>query len=283
MSARILDGRAVAAAIRASVAARRARVHGGGGPSAGARHRAGRRGPGVGDLRPEQGPGRQRVRAVGRSAAAAGRPRRSTSCSALVARLNASASARRHPGAVAAARGDGHATPRSRCSTRSIRPRTSTASHPVNVGRLVQGRARPDAVHAVRRDRDAGAQRDRDRRRARGRDRPQRDRRQADGDAAAAARRDGDDLPLEDAGSRRRSRATADILVAAIGRPGFVTPAFVKPGATVIDVGINPVTDAAVVEQLFRAGLAAAAPTSSGADRSSSATCIRASRTSPAR
>ena len=32
---------------------------------------------------------------------------------------------------------------------------------------------------------------------------------------------------------------TADILVAAIGRPGFVTPNMVKPGATVLDVGIN--------------------------------------------
>jgi len=31
----------------------------------------------------------------------------------------------------------------------------------------------------------------------------------------------------------------ADILVAAIGRPGFITPEMVKPGATVIDVGIN--------------------------------------------
>lgn len=35
--------------------------------------------------------------------------------------------------------------------------------------------------------------------------------------------------------------ARADILVAAIGRPGMVTPAFVKPGAVVIDVGINRV------------------------------------------
>jgi methylenetetrahydrofolate dehydrogenase (NADP+) / methenyltetrahydrofolate cyclohydrolase len=48
--------------------------------------------------------------------------------------------------------------------------------------------------------------------------------------------------------------ATADILVAAIGRPGFVTPAFVKPGATVIDVGITSVTDAAVAARLFDAG-----------------------------
>jgi methylenetetrahydrofolate dehydrogenase (NADP+) / methenyltetrahydrofolate cyclohydrolase len=48
--------------------------------------------------------------------------------------------------------------------------------------------------------------------------------------------------------------AEADILVAAIGRPGFVTPNFVKPGATVIDVGINRVTDASVARQLFDAG-----------------------------
>lgn len=46
----------------------------------------------------------------------------------------------------------------------------------------------------------------------------------------------------------------ADILVAAIGRAGFVTKDFVKPGATVIDVGINRVTDAAAVESLFGPG-----------------------------
>ncbi len=37
--------------------------------------------------------------------------------------------------------------------------------------------------------------------------------------------------------------ATADILVAAIGRPNFVTAEMVKPGAVVIDVGINRVDD----------------------------------------
>jgi methylenetetrahydrofolate dehydrogenase (NADP+) / methenyltetrahydrofolate cyclohydrolase len=36
---------------------------------------------------------------------------------------------------------------------------------------------------------------------------------------------------------------TADILVAAIGKPALVTPEMVKPGATVIDVGINRVMD----------------------------------------
>jgi methylenetetrahydrofolate dehydrogenase (NADP+)/methenyltetrahydrofolate cyclohydrolase len=48
--------------------------------------------------------------------------------------------------------------------------------------------------------------------------------------------------------------ASADILVAAIGRPGFVTPEFVKAGATVIDVGINRVTDAALVDALYAEG-----------------------------
>ena len=37
--------------------------------------------------------------------------------------------------------------------------------------------------------------------------------------------------------------ATADILIAAIGRPRFVTAAMVQPGAVVIDVGINRVDD----------------------------------------
>jgi methylenetetrahydrofolate dehydrogenase (NADP+)/methenyltetrahydrofolate cyclohydrolase len=32
----------------------------------------------------------------------------------------------------------------------------------------------------------------------------------------------------------------ADLLVAAIGRPEFVTADWVKPGATVVDVGIHP-------------------------------------------
>ena len=48
--------------------------------------------------------------------------------------------------------------------------------------------------------------------------------------------------------------ATADILVAAIGRPAFVTRDFVKPGATVIDVGTTPVSDRALVERIFGAG-----------------------------
>jgi methylenetetrahydrofolate dehydrogenase (NADP+)/methenyltetrahydrofolate cyclohydrolase len=43
----------------------------------------------------------------------------------------------------------------------------------------------------------------------------------------------------------------ADILVAAIGRAGMITRDFVKPGATVIDVGMNKVTDQKEFERLF--------------------------------
>jgi methylenetetrahydrofolate dehydrogenase (NADP+) / methenyltetrahydrofolate cyclohydrolase len=44
----------------------------------------------------------------------------------------------------------------------------------------------------------------------------------------------------------------ADILVAAIGRAGMITRDFVKPGATVIDVGMNKVTDRADFDKFFR-------------------------------
>ncbi len=45
--------------------------------------------------------------------------------------------------------------------------------------------------------------------------------------------------------------AQADILVAAIGRPGFVRGAFIKPGAAVVDVGMHTLTDEAQVRSLF--------------------------------
>ncbi|MEZ2346864.1 bifunctional 5,10-methylenetetrahydrofolate dehydrogenase/5,10-methenyltetrahydrofolate cyclohydrolase [Terriglobus sp. RCC_193] len=43
----------------------------------------------------------------------------------------------------------------------------------------------------------------------------------------------------------------ADILVVAIGKAGFVTADMVKPGAVLIDVGINRVSDAAEVTRFF--------------------------------
>lgn len=44
---------------------------------------------------------------------------------------------------------------------------------------------------------------------------------------------------------------TADILIAAIGRAGMVTRDFVKPGTTVIDVGMNRVTDPEEFKRMF--------------------------------
>jgi methylenetetrahydrofolate dehydrogenase (NADP+)/methenyltetrahydrofolate cyclohydrolase len=43
----------------------------------------------------------------------------------------------------------------------------------------------------------------------------------------------------------------ADILVVAIGRAGFIRGEHVKPGATVVDVGMNRVTDEGEVRELF--------------------------------
>ena len=45
-----------------------------------------------------------------------------------------------------------------------------------------------------------------------------------------------------------------DILVAAVGRAGFVRRDFVKPGAVVIDVGINRLTDRAAAIEFFGEG-----------------------------
>jgi methylenetetrahydrofolate dehydrogenase (NADP+)/methenyltetrahydrofolate cyclohydrolase len=43
----------------------------------------------------------------------------------------------------------------------------------------------------------------------------------------------------------------ADILVAAIGRPGFITAEMVSPGATLIDVGINRITTREEFDRYF--------------------------------
>jgi len=51
-----------------------------------------------------------------------------------------------------------------------------------------------------------------------------------------------------------RIASEGDILVSAIGRPGFVTPAFVKPGATVVDVGTTQVSDRSAIDRLFPVG-----------------------------
>lgn len=67
----------------------------------------------------------------------------------------------------------------------------------------------------------------------------------------------GVDATVVQAHSRTRDLAAlcagADLLVAAIGRPHFITADFVKPGATVIDVGINRTDDGLVGDVDFEA------------------------------
>ena len=46
----------------------------------------------------------------------------------------------------------------------------------------------------------------------------------------------------------------AELLVVAIGKPGFITADMVQPGATVIDVGISRLTDEAEFERFFPPG-----------------------------
>ena len=64
----------------------------------------------------------------------------------------------------------------------------------------------------------------------------------------------------------------ADVLVAAIGRPGMVRAEHVKPGAVVVDVGMNRVSDPALARELLPPS---ASPSSRSAATRSSATCTR--------
>ncbi len=43
----------------------------------------------------------------------------------------------------------------------------------------------------------------------------------------------------------------ADVLIAAIGRPGFIRAEFIKPGATVIDVGVNQLSNIDQAREFF--------------------------------
>ena len=123
--------------------------------------------------------------------------------------------------------------------------------HPENVGRLVQKRPRfvactPAGIMELLKASATAICRP-----ARGGGRPQRHRRQADGAAAAARGRHRHYLPLAHRATLPSITAQADILVAAIGRPGVIRAEHVKPGAVVIDVGINRITDAAVARDLL--------------------------------
>ena len=157
---------------------------------------------------------------------------------ALVAALNADDRGRRHPGAAAAAAAD---RPRSACIDAIDPAKDVDGFHADQCRRgSWSGGAGAGAVHALWLPDAAARRRCRQpRRRRSGGDRPLQHRRQADGAAAAARELHGD-------ASRIRAPATcptiarrADILVAAVGQAEMVRGDWIKPGAVVIDVGIN--------------------------------------------
>ena len=79
--------------------------------------------------------------------------------------------------------------------------------------------------------------------------------------------------------------ATADILVAAVGRPGLVTADYIKPGAIVVDVGTNPTADGGLVGDVDPAGAANAAgltPVPGGVGPVTTALLLRATVTAAA-
>jgi methylenetetrahydrofolate dehydrogenase (NADP+)/methenyltetrahydrofolate cyclohydrolase len=251
MSARVLDGAAVAAQIRAEVA-----------PDVAAFTAAHGRPPGLGIVLVGDDPAseiyvRNKIRSAGESGLRADLERLPSSASldevlALVERLNRSGA---HDGILVqsplpAALGDD--------AERQVFDLVDPAKdvdgfHPVNVGRLVQNRASLVActptgiVELLERSgvAIAGAR------------------------AAVIGRSDIVGKPMALLLLHRHATVTichsrtpnlpavtsqADILVSAIGRPAFVTAAYVKPGATVIDVGTSQVSDRSTVERIFAAG-----------------------------
>ena len=154
MAARVLDGAAVAAAIRATVAPEVREFTAAAGRPPGLGIVLVGDDPALGDLRPQQGQVGRGVGTAGRSAAAAGRPRRSTSCWRWSRDLNASDE---HDGILVQ-------SPLPAAMGRDAAQRVFDAIdpakdvdgfNPVNVGRLVQGRAHLAPCTPSGRDRDA--------------------------------------------------------------------------------------------------------------------------------
>ena len=221
---------------------RRGRRRGEGARARRARDRARRRRPRVADLHPAQARGGDRGRLRRARPAAAGRRRggraarggrRAERATTTSTRSSSSCRSRTH---IDEAR-----------VLRAIAPAKDVDGfHPLNAGQLYLGRptlvpATPLGIMAL-----LAEYADPARGRARGRRRPQRDRRQAGRAAAAAGERDRDRSATRARADLRRHTLDADVLVARSAGPAVVTPDMVKPGAVVIDVGINR-TDAGLV------------------------------------
>ncbi len=240
MSARIIDGKAIAAELRAKVAAEVKRLSAQHGVDARARGRAGRQQSGervyVGSKAKVDG----REPACARSITACRTRVSEAELLALVGEAQRRSGGARHPGAAAAA---ASRSTRSRCSTPSIRRKDVDGFHPVNAGRLASGLPAlvpctplgcvmlAKTVHAslagleavvIGRSNIVG--------------KPVAQLLLAENATVTVAHSRTRDLP---AVCRR-----ADLLVAAVGRPEMVRGDWIKPGATVIDVGINRVPGA---------------------------------------
>ena len=258
MSATIIDGKAIAAEVRAEVAAggRAARR------PARPRHRARRRRPGV-------------ARSTSPTSSKADAPR--SACAASTARLPQDAAhdeveqVIRELNADPEVRGillqlptppqvDGGAL------TTLIDPRKDVDGlTPVRAGLLAQGKpglrpCTPSGCMELLRRHDVALE---------GAEavvrRPLGPRRQADRPAAAGRQRHRHRLPLAARATSRRCAARADVLVAAVGRAEMVRGDWIKPGAAVIDVGINRTDDGlkgdvAFDEAVERAGLITPVP-----------------------
>ena len=144
----------------------------------------------------------------------------------------------RHPGAAAAAA--------SRSTAQKVIAAIDPAKDVDGFHRSMPGgwrrAAGPGALHAARlRDAGEDACMPSLAGHGRGGDRPLQHRRQAGGAAAARRERHGHHRAFARPATCRRVCRRADILVAAVGRPEMVKGDWIKPGATVIDVGINRV------------------------------------------
>ena len=193
MTATILDGAKVAAEIRRETAeAVAALVRAARSPGLAVDPRGGRpREPG---LRPEQGEGRPGGGDPGRDAPLprdrhrGDAPRRDRAPQRATTRSTRSSSSSPSRAGIGTSR-----------VLEAIDPAKDVDGfHPVNVGRLVQGKARSRPLHPGRRHGAPPAGGRAASGSARGRPRPQRHRRQADGDAPDARRRDRHRRPLED-------------------------------------------------------------------------------------
>ena len=241
MTARIIDGKAISAKRRAARRrARRAssRPHGVD-ARAGGRHR--RRGPGIAGLRAQQGQGLRGGRHLLRAASSCPPTTTQDELLALVARAQRARRHPRHPRAVPAAR---RTSTRTRSSRRSAsrQGRRRLPSRERRAAARRQGHAR--AVHAARVSwccsrRPASTSTARTS--------------WSSGAATSSAsprrcslleqQRHRHDLPLAHARPARRTCARPTSSIVAVGRPEMVKGDWIKPGAVVIDVGINRTDD----------------------------------------